>query len=151
MGRTVTAFLVAPLWVPLAVLCLVVLGGGGELGIAIAVMSGVTTYAAMFALGFPIFMLIWWCKLTGPWIAAVVGYIVGILSSQALMICLGLSLVDAKGGNVDKAIHNVILGVFNTKISPEDLPILLGPGLIGIPVGVTLWLIARPDRPRTTN
>lgn len=97
-------------------------------------------------------MLIWRRKLTGPWIAVVVGYIVGLLSFQAFMLWFGSLLVDAKGGSVDKAFHNTILNVFSGKIfAPEHLPILLGPGLIGVPVGLTLWLIARPDRPKVIN
>lgn len=146
MGRTVKAFLIAPLWVPLALLILAAFAPERELVSAIAAVSGVITYAATLIFGYPAFMLMWRYKRTGPGIAAVIGFFIGILSSYAFMICIGLFLVDAKGGNVDKAFQHMISNVLNAQISLNDLPILLGSGLVGVPIGLTLWLIVRPDR-----
>jgi hypothetical protein len=66
MGRTVKAFLIAPLWVPVALLILAALAPERELVWAIAAVSGVITYAATLIFGYPAVMLMWRCKLTGP-------------------------------------------------------------------------------------
>ncbi|MSP77458.1 MAG: hypothetical protein EXR12_15120 [Rhodospirillaceae bacterium] len=146
MNRTIVAFLVAPLWVPLAFMIVGAFGRQMELAALYAVSGGMATYAATLIFGYPALALMWRCKLTGPWTAAVVGLAIGILSFFTFMIGVGLFLVDAKGGSVRKMLRNDIDNLINARISLVDFQGLVAPGLVGVVIGLTLWAIARPDR-----
>lgn len=121
LTRTWIAFMVAPLVVPFMVM--VYFGSFGPalpLWLFIGFISSFYTYAGVFILGAPIYLLLRACKLTAVWIAPVAGALVGGV------VVGGLVAVE-KG-----LMYGVHLGE-----------------MIGAPsgamVGLVFWLIARPD------
>jgi hypothetical protein len=129
----------APLWVPVTV---------GSLGASMFPYPGqlhwmviATAVAAAFgyigaAMGVPVFRFLRSHGRTGPWAALAAGVVVGELTWALFGLCFGLALGEGPGGFIDfmrDAIGGDILGPF--------IPAVLG-GLVGL----TYWVIARPDQ-----
>lgn len=141
MGKTAIGFLVAPLWVPVAVgtYAALYLFPQPEQShwIAIAtVISAIFGYAGTFVLGLPALLVLRSCGQTAAWISIAGGLIGGILTWTVFGIVFGLSL-----GNSMRFIIINIQDQFT-----KNIEFLLQPGLLGALVGLTWWLIARPDR-----
>lgn len=143
MGRTANAFFIAPLWVPagVAFYSSLFLTQSSDMVTFYIVVAAIFGYAATFALGCPVFLLLRSLRLTAPWISFVFGFALGVLAWALFMFLFALSL----GYSIPSAALQA------WKIFADDHSILLGSGLLGIFVGLTLWLIARPDRPRTAD
>ncbi len=115
--RTMAAFYVAPLAVPL-ITALYLASRGGPEGVeaTVVVVSALVAYAGTFALGVPLYLFLRVRNLTAFWIAPVFGFIVGAI---------------------------VMFLLVGRDVSPANLQF---GGLCGAVVGTILWLIARPDR-----
>jgi len=141
MNRTALAFVIAPLWVPL------LLGAGawfvevnGQIVAFVVAVSALVSYGGTYLLGAPAFMFLRSRSCTAPWIAVVLGFAVGALAYQVFQFLFSLSL----GNSVQ-----LTLATFQKMFaewSPASLLAVGGPGLLGALVGITLWVIARPDQ-----
>ncbi len=142
MNRTAIAFIIGPLWAPLVVtpiahfeifpypaqLHWVVIAG---------LISTIFAYLGVFLLGLPLFRWLRSRNLTALWMAAALGFVVGVLTWIAAVASFVLLL----GGDL----HGVELAARDWRMAFARLAGLVAPGLIGIVVGMTIWLIARPD------
>jgi hypothetical protein len=146
MSRSVIAFLVAPLWVPLLVTpyCYLFVFPHAEQGrwvVISAILSAIFSYGGTVLLGVPIFSILRARNLTASWIAIAIGFVIGAVVFEVFLVLLGLSLY---GGNFKLAMKTF----YETILDPIKLMFLVWPGSLGGIVGITLWLIARPDRSR---
>jgi hypothetical protein len=144
MSRSVVAFLVAPLWVPLLVtpFCYpFVFPHAAQLHWVVigAILSTIFSYGGTILLGVPIFSILRALNLTASWIAIAVGFVIGAVTFEVFSVLFGLSL---NGGNLEL----VMKTYYETFHDPIQLMFLVLPGSLGGIVGITLWLIARPDR-----
>jgi hypothetical protein len=141
MSRSALAFVVAPLWVPLFVIpysCLSLFSGPGQGPwiIIAAFLSIIFAYGGTLVFGLPAFLILRSRNLTALWIAAVLGFVIGATTWVLFMAFFALWL----GGDAQAA-RRAAQGTF------MDQPMsLVWTGLLGVVVGTTLWLIARPDR-----
>jgi hypothetical protein len=138
MSRTKLAFLIAPLWVPLATALvsrmLVWPDPSQTHWVVIATtVGGAFAYAGCFVVGLPLFRLLTTRGLVSMWIAPTVGFAIGAVTWLAFISCLTIFL----GGGP--------FGAFGA-LAPQQLPFLAWPGGLGALVGMTVWLITRPDR-----
>jgi hypothetical protein len=133
MNRTVTAFLVAPLWVPAAVAPL-----AAQMFPRVAerqwiyitlIIATIFAYGGTLVLGVPAFLALRARRYTAFWIAAALGFVVGGLTWFVFFVLFALSL-------------GIGIGWPNAVDMSRGL---LLPGVLGSIVGATLWLIARPD------
>lgn len=140
MSRTAIAFVVSPLWTPLA--------AGLFFGVAVltdttrihaadvcliasaVVGSALLTYFGMFALGYPAFRYLRARGMTSVWRAMGLGFVAGAVMWALVAFWLGLW----KYGGVTLALYQS----FNDVYLPAEL--------LGVIIGATFWLIARPDR-----
>lgn len=120
--RTLAAFLVAPLVVPLACVLIASIEAWSRRVPAepapewlslVATFSGLYAYAGVVVFGAPIYLILRVYKRTELWIAVVVGFVVGA---------------------------GVVFPMLGT------MPALTFGGPLGAIVGVVFWLIDRPDR-----
>lgn len=145
MNRTILAFTVAPLWVPLllipfARLVLFPDPGGGIWVAMTAFLSFAFSYGGTFLIGAPVFAFLRSRNLTAPWIAVVLGFAIGATVYFVFNVLFGLAL-----GNSAHDILRTTQSVFTAE-SLWGIVFIGGPGSIGALVGFTLWVIARPDR-----
>lgn len=141
MNRTALAFGIAPLWVPFLV------GGGmwfldgGPQSVPIAVMvSVVFAFGGTYLIGAPAFIFLRSRGYTARWLAFVLGAVIGTLSFQAFLFLFSLAL----GNSVELTLattHKML-----TEWNPSSLMAVGAPGLLGALVGITIWMIARPDK-----
>jgi hypothetical protein len=129
--RSVIAFLIAPLAVPLLYGAWAGLHGLANDGpwppprIEIVLgFAAMFTYAGTVVFGIPACLFLRARKLTAFWLAPVVGFVAG-----AIMNCIFVTLVIPSA-----PLANVLLGSLE-----------IG-GPLGAVVGAIFWLIARPDR-----
>ena len=143
MGRTANAFFIAPLWVPIgvAIYAGLYLMQPSDMVTFYTVIAAVFGYAATFVLGCPAFLLLRSLGLTALWISVVFGFAIGVLAWISFVFLFAVSL----GYSIPSAALQA------RKVFDSDHIILLGSGFLGIFVGLTLWLIARPDRPSTAD
>jgi hypothetical protein len=141
MNRPAIAFIVAPLLVPLAMATYysyAVFPYPEQRNVValLAAAGAISSYGSIFALGLPAFIILRSRSLTGWWIFAVLGVVFGLATWLILLVSIFLY----RDWNIEGLIHelHVILAV-------ERLS-LLRPGLLGAAVGLTHWLIARPDQ-----
>jgi hypothetical protein len=140
MSRTAIAFVVSPLWTPLAVGLFFGVGviadttqidGADIRFIASAVViSALLTYFGMFALGYPAFRYLRARGMASVWRAMGLGFVAGAVMWALVAFWLGLW----KYGWVTLALYQS----FNDVYLPAEL--------LGLIIGATFWLIARPDR-----
>ncbi len=140
MSRTAIAFVVSPLWTPLA--------AGLFFGVAVltdttrihaadvrliasaVVGSALLTYFGKFVLGYPAFRYLRARGMTSVWRAMGLGFVAGAVMWALVAFWLGLW----KYGGVTLALYQS----YNEVYLPAEL--------LGLIIGATFWLIARPDR-----
>ncbi len=141
IDRTVLAFLVAPLWVPIATAMYVYAVGmfpnpEQRPWIYITTLIGALFgYGGVWAIGLPAFRILRAKGLSSGWIAIVMGFVVAVLTWHIFELLFALSL----GNSLNFVWHN-------WTTSAVQWALILGIGALGVVVGGTLWLIARPDR-----
>jgi hypothetical protein len=143
MSRTRIAFLVAPLWVPLAaalVFRLIVWRDPAQAHWVVigTALSALFAYGGSYLLGLPLFRWLLSRGLVSMWIASTVGFVIGAVTWLVFMACFTTFLGQGPVGAA-------------SAIAPQQLSFLFIPGGLGALVGMTLWLIARPDRQTPPN
>jgi len=138
LTRTQTAFIIAPLWVPLLVtpyFALYMVSEGGRLswGIIAGGLSALLAYLGTYLLGRPLFNFLISRNWTTLWLAVVSGCCIGIITRITFMVCFAVFFGESVLSGVAMA--------FGPELAPA--------ALLGALVGGTLWLIARPDFPRS--
>ena len=136
MNRRITAFLVAPLAVP------ILLGpylyspsSTPSWFVAILVMSLIAAYGGVAILGIPTYLFLRARNWTGFWIAPVAGFVIGGVVWTLFGAFLGAMLGHG------------LASIVSTLITAGALKDILWPfGPVGAAVGALLWFIARPDR-----
>jgi hypothetical protein len=134
--RTLIAFYVAPLAVPLILLVHPATLAQYQYAVGFGV---VVAYVGTFMLGMPIYIFLCARQLTTFWIAPIVGFAIGMVMWYVFFFLLMLALNAA----ISSAISSIVAGIFDGRIFLEALRI---GGPAGAAVGIVLWLIARPDR-----
>jgi hypothetical protein len=140
MSRTAIAFVVSPLWTPLAVALFFGVGVIADttqihsadirLIASAVVISALLTYFGMFALGYPSFRYLRARGMTSVWRAMGLGFVAAAVMWALVAFWLGLW----KYGGVTLALYQS----FNDVYLPAES--------LGLIIGATFWLIARPDR-----
>lgn len=135
MNRTVIAFIVAPLWVPVAAeVVAYTLEPTDSLSVAVDVLYNTfVSYLGAFALGFPAFLFLRSRKMTTFWIATLSGCIIG--GVWGAMFTTGLIFYLGGIGAIQKLFGG----------NGNLVQMSLSPAMLGMIVGATVWLIARPD------
>jgi hypothetical protein len=141
MKRSAAAFILAPLCVPLTVapfasLFLFPDPAQTPWVVITTIISAIFTYLGVFVLGLPAFLFLRSRGWTDLWVAAIAGFLIGIVTWIAFMICLVLFLGEGLRG----------IGQALLDATPAHLTVILLPGSLGTVIGTSLWLIARPDR-----
>jgi hypothetical protein len=143
MIRSVVALLIAPLCVPLVVASHDLLltfqhrdhPNIHYLTVFPLIVFAVISYGSTFLLGVPMLVFVRWLGFSDWWAAGVIGFFIG----AALWVGAAIWYLIAHGG-VDISLlarQVVILGLPYFFSWPS--------GALGAAVGVTFWLIARPD------
>jgi hypothetical protein len=138
MKRSTTAFIVAPLWVPLLAVAYTLylsLRHVGPVVWAHAAVLSIFAYIVVFALVSAVFRWLWSRGWTAGRTAAVVGAALAVLTCMAAVLSFNLaSGAELRGPTLADFLRSEFL-----------LFVLMAPGLVGALVGATIWLIARPD------
>lgn len=100
------------------------------------------SYGGTYLLGLPAFFILTSRGFTSAWIAVVLGFAIGNLVFLVFYFLFGLAL----GNTVTMETVVVHLQKTFTQWSAESLIAVAVPGFFGILVGLTIWVIARPDR-----
>jgi hypothetical protein len=157
MNRTVLAFIVAPLWVPLIVgayatelvFSLPNPGQSSPIIAVVAIISAVIAYLITMGIGLPTFL---WLRSRGIvrfWCAPAIGFLVGAI----VWLAFGVFALGHGSGIPPGTRSYSIYGL--AAVSPVHEGLSAGSttvyqmvtmGLVGALVGATIWLIARPDR-----
>ncbi len=140
MSRSTAAFLIAPLWVPLIVvpyaLFVIFPHPAQHLWVAVAgLLSTVFTYLGVGVIGLPVFRFLRSRNWTAIWIAGVAGFVIGAAMWLVFLVFFILFLGEGFGGVASAA-----------QDWRNHAAFLWLPGALGTLVGLTLWVIARPDR-----
>ena len=134
MLRPITAFLVAPLVVPILVTACFYRGTFADYGYVVAVVrSPVLAYFGVFVVGLPTYLLLRARKWTAFWLAPSLGFILTIAAWCAFTVLSAL-----ESGYCPPP------GELRLTAGLPDVLWRIGP--IGAIVGALLWLIVRPDR-----
>lgn len=147
MKRRRIAFLVAPLWVPFATVIIANFSifpypQQGAWVIISGVIAAVFAYVGTLLLGVPAFRFLVSRNWTALWIAPALGFSIGILMWVLFLVLIPLFLGEGVEGIREE------LGSAANNLLAQAVGLLVTGGL-GALVGVTLWLIARPDRADT--
>lgn len=140
MSRTKRAFIIGPLWVPVLVTPFSAISMFPSrsqwfwVG-ATAFLSAMFAYLGTLAFGLPSFNFLASRKITSWWVAAVAGVIYGMATWVIFLIFFGLSL------------DGPYVGFATLLAMPVSAGSLIAPGFLGAIVSLTIWAIARPDRP----
>jgi hypothetical protein len=140
MSRQTLAFIVAPLWVPVLVALYAFYYSlfpdfGRTVFVAIPVgVSAAISYGSTLILGRPAFAFLRAHKMTSVWMAVATGFAVGSMTPIAFLTLIGAMPVLA---------FFLANGASQSGVSL----LLVASAAMGALVGLTFWLIARPDRP----
>lgn len=134
--RVIVAFFLAPAIAPLIVIVyLLDEGGPPDVAVIASFIAACVAYAGSLIAGIPLYRFLRARKWTYLWVAAVLGYLVGVFAWFALFAIL----------TFDETMSILI----RTIEGRESLSELVWPGgPLGFAVGVVMWLIARPDLDR---
>ena len=135
VNRTVIAFIVAPLWVPVAAgVVAYTFEPTDRLSVAVDMLyNAFVAYLGAFALGLPAFLFLRSRKMTTFWIATLSGCIIG--GVWGAMFTTGLIFYFGGIGAIQKLFGG----------NGNLVQMSLSPALLGMIVGATVWLIVRPD------
>lgn len=145
MLRTFAAFLIAPLWVPLLLYpyaLFVMLPYAGQQRGIVVIVGLIFSYGGVLLFGLPAFLYLRSRNLTAPWIAVALGFAVGPIVWLMFLFLFGLALGLGVRLSLDTLLSEWTL---------QKVMMLGVPGLLGALIGITLWAIARPDRPRAST
>jgi len=138
MSRTFVAFLVAPLWVPVATAPFAAqmfpYPAQSHWIYITTVIAIVFAYGGALAFGVPTFLILRTRNCGSFWIAAVLGFGISSLTWMIFAILFGLSL------------GNGLTFVWRQATNFASWWPLPPIGALGSLVGATFWMIARPDR-----
>src|SRR5215831_14152988 len=149
MNRHITAFLLAPLTVPLlmSALALQILSEVPSLYWFGLLIAAVASYTGAIFVGAPAYVTLRLRGLTAFWLAPVVGSMAGVIIAMALAAILppalesgiltSIAQIFANGARWGEVIHSPTQCQGGSR----------GPAMLGALVGTVLWLIGRPDRP----
>ena len=151
MNRTIIAFIVAPLWVPLAECGVAFISSSDPYSAPIfwtmvgLLGSALAAYVGELALGLPVFLFLRSHGMSRLWIVIISGYIIGAVCG--VMYWTGLIFFSSIGdiGAFIGAIQKLFNGHDNL------IQMSLAPSLLGAIVGATVWLVARPDKRQDAN
>ncbi|SRR6266446_4791183 len=158
MNRHITAFLLAPLIVPLltSALALQILRDVPSLYWLGLMMAAAVSYAGAVLAGVPAYVALRSRGWTAFWIAPLVGFAVGVFVAIGLVAVFPavlqsgvLSYILEMLPHTGEVIITPNFQIWSTNVDdpPAALIGLIGAGLLGALVGTVLWLIGRPDRP----
>jgi len=149
VSRSTLAFLVAPFWVSLLITPYAYLmfpypdqNHWVVVGVVLGVLFG---YGGKFLFGILMLWFLQALRVTTVWVAATAGFLIGAITSLGFVIAFILFFTK---GDFRALAMEINLGLSD----PRDLVFLLWSGSLGIIVGITFWIIARPDRqyPKTS-
>ena len=140
--RTALAFLVAPAWIP-------ALGVGTIYFVdpyaaqdnsfpLIGATSAMVTYLGVLVIGLPAFLFLRRRGWTSRWLAVALGFGAGVVMCAAFLFVFGLGFGEGLSEQLAMLRQEPVL---------PNIIMQLVTGSLGALVGITLWLIARPDRP----
>jgi hypothetical protein len=146
MERPILAFAIAPLWVPAAVapyatLYLFPYAAQAHWVVIATVVSAFFAYLGTLAIGLPVFLLLRAKQITSIWAGIVLGFVVGGVTWLVFELCFGLSLGNSVANMAGRLQANWL----------PELSAFGVTGTLGMLVGVTIWLIARPRRLGVSN
>jgi len=136
MNRSIIAFLVAPLTVPVLLLPYIrALSNTFGISVFALEIATVMAYAGAILFGVPAYSFLRARDWTAPWIALIFGFAIGAAMWVVFMVIFALSLGEGASG-VLLALTN--LGTLKGAVWPG--------GITGAVTGIIFWMIARPDR-----
>jgi hypothetical protein len=136
MNKRAVAFLVAPLTVPVLGLPYVLSLMTGTTWIVLGiVVATILAYVGVLVIGAPLLMFLWGRQRTALWVTSVAGGVGGMLTWTIFGALFPL-LLDQGFSGVRRAL--TVSNMLNGVIWPG--------GVLGVVVGIVLWLIARPDK-----
>lgn len=139
MRRTVLAFLIAPLWVPVSAwpyaARMFPYPEQQHWIVVTTIVATVFAYGGTVAFGVPAFLLLRARKHTSFWIAPVLGFVAGVATWLVFLALFGLSLGHSWSYVLRELVNDA-----------AKLGNYLPAGPLGSAIGATLWLVARPDR-----
>ena len=134
--RVFMAFVLAPAIAPLIVIVYMIDQEVPPAAVAIAsFIASCVAYAGSLIVGIPLYLFLRARKWTYLWVAAALGYLVGVIAWTTLFAILSF---DDTLSSLQELLRN-----------GKGLSDLIWPGgPLGFAVGVIMWLIARPDLDR---
>jgi hypothetical protein len=149
MNRHITAFLLAPLTVPLlmSALALQILSEVPSLYWFGLLIAAVASYTGAIFVGAPAYVTLRLRGLTAFWLAPVVGSMAGVIIAMALAAILPLALESGILTSIAQIFANGARWGEVIIAQPNARGALVGQAMLGALVGTVLWLIGRPDRP----
>ena len=147
--RAKYAFAIAPLWVPLLLTIFWTVewfrAPGLKTPAAFTIFLGIfLSYGGTFLLGWPAFRFLRSRKWTSPWIAVSLGFAIAMATYSGFLFVFGLILGFEVGESVNFVASMIAASWLGEPPASSVLALVIGP--TGMLVGITLWLIARPDR-----
>jgi hypothetical protein len=149
VNRHITAFLLAPLTVPLlmSALALQILREVPYLYWFGLLIAAAASYVGAILVGAPAYVTLRLRGLTAFWLAPLIGSMAGVIMALAFAEIFPLAL--------ESGILTAVVQVFANGahwgeviiVKPNAMEALVGPAILGALVGTVLWLIGRPDRP----
>lgn len=136
MPRTLIAFYIAPLVVPLLLALTPRELSGTDLSDRLSVVVGAfVAYAGVWAIGGPAYLFLRARRWTSFWLAPLLGFAIGAVMWLVFGVLFGLSLGHS------------LAGALSLTAQPNFSRGILWPGgVTGAATGIVFWLIARPDR-----
>jgi len=149
MNRHITAFLLAPLTVPLlmSALALQILSEVPSLYWFGLLIAAVASYTGAIFVGAPAYVTLRLRGLTAFWLAPVVGSMAGMIIAMALAAILPVALESSILSSIAQIFANGARWGEVIIAQPNAREALVGPAMLGALVGTVLWLIGRPDQP----
>jgi hypothetical protein len=141
----IAAFAIAPLWVPILLMpfarfVIFPYSEQSKLVVVSVFLSAIISYGGTIFVGLPALLFLRSHNLTSPWISIALGFAIGTIVLSLFMALFSIAL----GHNAQYAMH-AAQSTF-TDWRPNMIIWTGIAGLVGSLVGITLWLIARPDR-----
>ena len=143
MGRPVLAFAIAPLWVPLVVapyaaLFLFPYAAQAHWVAITAFISTFFSYLGTLAIGLPAYLVLRARQVSSIWAGIVLGFVIGGTIWLVFLLCFVFLLGSSVTAMVNRSLADW----------RPDLLAFVVTGTLGMLVGVTIWLIARPGPSR---